>query len=324
MLHVCSEELSTRELHQFLLSGVAPRPVALVSTVSCDGIRNLSPFSFYNAFGANPPIVVVSPSRRGRDASLKDTYNNLEATRECVIHAVTYDMLHQVNLSSTEFPSDIDEFVKSGFTPVQSDLVRPERVAQSPFAMECRLQQIISLGEGGGAGNLAICEVVKLHISKRIMKDGVIEPDRLDLIGRMGADYYTRASGDSLFQVPKPAASTAIGFDGLPAFIQTSELYTANEAAHLAANTSLPTQNEISVFIDSFKADAPPANDSESSRPTGGHYSMLGKVLVEMESGSSQQLEHLGQIVKGALHANDVEFALRLALYIGLIQDEKW
>ena len=241
---------TVREVHHLLLGGVAPRPIALVSTISVEGVRNLSPFSFFNAFGANPPTVAFSPSRRGRDGSFKDTYNNLIATGECVIHAVTYDMVHQASLASTEYPPDIDEFIKAGFTPVDSTKVKPSRVLESPFAMECRLKQMLPLGEGKASGNLAICEVILFHIAADVLTDGVIVPEHIDLVGRNSVNYYTRASGSAIFEVAKPMGGTGIGYDALPDFIRNSSVLSANDLTRLANSERMPSNDELAAFQD--------------------------------------------------------------------------
>jgi flavin reductase (DIM6/NTAB) family NADH-FMN oxidoreductase RutF len=189
-----------------LLGGVLPRPIALVSTISTDGIKNLAPFSFFNVFGANPPIIAFSASRRGRDGTFKDTYNNLVATRECVVQAVTYEMVEQINTASKEFPPSEDEFVLSGLTPIPSKLVAPHRVKESPFQMECKLHQMINLGDGNAAGNLAICEVVLFHIAQHILDDGQINPFKYDAVARLGGDYYTRVTAGSIFELAKPVS----------------------------------------------------------------------------------------------------------------------
>ena len=189
---------------RLLIGGVGPRPIALVSTVSQTGVNNLAPFSFFNAFGANPPIVAFSPARRGRDGSFKDTYNNIVATQECVIQVVTHAIVKQVNEASAEFPPEIDEFEKSGLTPIDADLVQAKRVKESPFQMECRLFKMVPLGEGKASGNLTICEVLKFHVDESILSDGAIDQRKIDLVARMGGDFYARAHGDALFELSKP------------------------------------------------------------------------------------------------------------------------
>ncbi len=207
MLHFIPKELPVQKLHQLLIGGVAPRPIALVSTLSKDGIPNLSPFSFFNVFGSNPPILAFSPSRRGRDSSLKDTYHNIVETKECVIQTVTYPMVEQISLASTQFKPELNEFIKSGLTPMESDIVKPFRVKESPFQMECKLLEMKSYGEGGSSANIAICEVLKLHIAEDIFEDGIIHPDLLDPVARMSGNFYSRASGKAIFKVVQPTTN---------------------------------------------------------------------------------------------------------------------
>jgi len=244
-IEIDPKESSIPEIHRLLLGGVAPRPIALVSTISKSGINNLAPFSFYNAFGANPPTVVFSPSRRGRDGTTKDTLNNLYEIGECAVHAVTFEILHQVNLASTEYDSDVDEFVKSGLTPIPSKKIKPMRVKESPFQMECKVQQIIPLGENNASGNLVICEVILFHTDKRIFKNNIIEPDLIDLVGRNSADYYTHASGESIFKLAKPSGNYNIGYDNLPSYILKSKILSAHNITQLAGSKSVPTDEEV-------------------------------------------------------------------------------
>lgn len=197
--------LSPQAALDFLTRAVSPRPIALVSTISAEGIPNLAPFSFFNAFGSNPPVVAFSPSRRARDGSLKDTYHNLMATRECVVHIVTYGIVNQANLASAEYAPDIDEFEKAGFTPLPSSRVKPPRAKESPVHLECKLMQMVHLGEKPGSGNLAICEIVFIHVDETYLNpQGLLEVSRLDVVARNGEDYYTRVSPDSLFRLKKP------------------------------------------------------------------------------------------------------------------------
>ena len=244
MLHYETKDLSVPEVHRLLLGGVAPRPIALVSTISQEGINNLSPFSFFNAFGANPPIVAFSPSRRGRDATLKDTYNNLLETRECVIQVVTHSMVEQVSLASAEFSLDIDEFIKSGLTPIESDLVKPRRVKESPFQMECKLLEMRSFGEGGAAANLAICEVKKFHVAENLFTNGIIDPLKIDLVSRMSGNYYSRA-GAGVFEVEKPIGKKCIGYDQIPEHIRKSEIYSANDLGKFGNSESIPSEDNF-------------------------------------------------------------------------------
>ncbi len=233
MIHVEPADLTIPQVHAYLLGGVAPRPIALVATLTPGGKPNLAPFSFFNAFGANPPTVAFSPARRGRDASLKDTYRNLVETEECTIQAVTHAILHQVNLASAEWSSEVDEFEKSGLTPVASDIVKPPRVMESPFQMECKLSQMVHLGEDRASGNLAICEVVKFHIAEDLLEGTVIQPDRIDHVARNGGVWWTRVTGENVFQLPRPSEEPLIGYDGLPEVVRKSHILSANNLAQL-------------------------------------------------------------------------------------------
>ncbi len=238
--------LSHPELHRLMLGAIAPRPIAFASTVDASGRPNLAPFSFFNAFGVNPSTIIFSPSRRGRDNTTKDTFNNLKEVPEVVINAVNYGMVEQVSLASTEFPAGINEFEKSGFTPLASVKVRPFRVAESPVQWECRVREIIETGTGGGAANLVICEVLMVHISESALTpDGQIDTTKLDLVGRMGGDYYVRASGNALFEVEKPLQKPAIGIDSLPVAVKNSKILTGNELGRLGSSESIPAETEL-------------------------------------------------------------------------------
>ena len=241
--------MSIPEVQRLLQGGIGPRPIALVSTLATDGTPNLSPFSFFNVFGANPPVVAFSPSRRGKDGTLKDTYNNLLATRECVISAVTYDMVEQVSLASLEFAPEQDEFVRSGLTKVDSDCVRPFGVKESPYRMECKLLKIESFGEGGASANIAICEVVRFHVAEDIVSNSLIDPQKIDLVARMGGDFYCRASGDSVFEVTKPVGKNCLGYDKLPSFMLSSTVYTGNDLGAFANSEMIPSEQELAGVL---------------------------------------------------------------------------
>ena len=317
MLHYESKDLSVREVHRLLLGGVAPRPIALVSTISNNGINNLSPYSFFNAFGANPPIVAFSPSRRGKDASLKDTYNNLVATKECVIQAVTHSLVEQISLASAEFPSDIDEFIKSGLTPVNSDLIKPKRVKESPFQMECKLVEMKSFGEGGAAANLAICEVLKFHIAEDLFTNGIIDPVKIDLVARMSGNFYSRA-GLGVFEVEKPIGKKCIGYDIIPNHIRESHLYSANDLGKFGNSESIPGDNEVIDFIEKITKEK--LIDFENGYDAFLRYQRLNdhkkmlKAALGMEENKKRNIE---LAVKTALKNNDIEFAWNAALFAG-------
>lgn len=251
MLQVDPKNTPVPQVHQYLLGGVAPRPIALVATLSADGVRNLSPFSFFNAFGANPPTIAFSPARRGRDGTLKDTYNNLIATGECTVQAVTYSILHQINLASAEWAADVDEFVKSGLTPIDSIKVKPPRVKESPFQMECILKQMVPLGDGKAAGNLAICEAVLMHIEERLLDGNIINPGRMEHVARNGGDWWSRVTAESAFRLVKPIDGSLIGFDNLPEYVKNSHVLSANNLGQLANYERIPTVQEAAQFAQS-------------------------------------------------------------------------
>lgn len=245
-MRIVPGEIKTADLHAYLLGSVAPRPICFASTVDKDGNRNLSPFSFFNVFGSNPPILVFSPSRRVRNNTIKHTLENIQETKEVVINMVNYDMVQQTSLASCEYPKETDEFIKSGFTPIASDIVKPFRVKESPVQIECKVLQIIETGQGGGAGNLVICEVVCMHIDDNILNSaGKIDPHKIDLVARMGADYYCRASGNAVFEVPKPNTQLGIGVDALPAHIRNSNILTGNNLGMLANSTNIPVVSDV-------------------------------------------------------------------------------
>lgn len=238
-------EINTKQLHAYLLGSVAPRPICFASTIDSDGKANLSPFSFFNVFGSKPPVCIFSPARRVRDNTVKHTLENIQTSKEVVINVVTYDMVQQANLASCEYPRGTDEFIKAGFTAVPSVSVRPFRVKESPVNLECKVLQVIETGQEGGAGNLVICEVVKMHINERILgDDGQIDPHKIDLVARMGKDYYCRASGDAVFEVPKPNLELGVGIDALPVNIRNSSVLSGNDLGLLGNSTEIPIVGE--------------------------------------------------------------------------------
>jgi len=249
MISIEPKDLTTAKLHGYLQSAVAPRPIAFASTVDANGKPNLSPFSFFNVFSANPPILVFSPARRVRDNSVKHTLRNVEATKEVVINVVNYDIVQQASLSSTEYGEGVNEFLKSGLTAVASDLVKPYRVAESPVQFECKVNEIISLGENGGAGNLVICEVVKIHISEKVLdENGLIDQHKIDLVSRLGGNWYSRANA-GLFEVPKPLTTLGIGVDAIPDFVKKSVVFNGNDLGILGNVEALPSPEEIDIFV---------------------------------------------------------------------------
>lgn len=237
-------EIKTALLHQYLLGAISPRPICFASTTDRNGRPNLSPFSFFNVFGSNPPTLVFSPSRRVRDNTVKHTLENIRETGEVVINVVNYAMVQQMSVSSCEYPKGVDEFEKAGFTKITSELVKPWRVAESPVQMECRVKQVIETGTEGGAGNLVICRVLMMHINDNILDAGhKIDPHKIDLVARMGADYYCRASGSAVFEVPKPNTLLGIGMDCLPPSIRNSTVLTGNDLGLLVNVHEMPQVN---------------------------------------------------------------------------------
>jgi len=250
MISLNPKDLSTGKLHSYLLSAVAPRPIAFASTIDAKGQPNLSPFSFFNVFSANPPILIFSPARRGRDNTTKHTLHNVEATKEVVINVVNYDIVHQMSLSSTEYPEGVNEFDKAGLTMLKSDEVKPFRVAESPIQLECKVNEIMYLGKEGGAGNLVICEVLKIHITKEVInEDESINQEALDLVARAGGSYYSRAK-KGFFEIPKPLQKLGIGVDGMPESVKNSMILTGNNLGMLANVEALPMKEEVDKFID--------------------------------------------------------------------------
>jgi len=248
MLSFLPKDLETPKLHSYLLSAVAPRPIAFASTVDKDGRPNLSPFSFFNVFSANPPILIFSPARRVRGNTTKHTLENVEVINEVVINVVNYDIVQQMSLSSTEYPEGVNEFEKAGLTMLKSDIVKPFRVAESPIQMECKVNEVVKLGTEGGAGNLVICEVVKMHINDEVLdENGAIDQVKLDLVSRAGGSFYSRAKS-GFFEIPKPLRTLGIGVDALPEHVKNSNILTGNDLGLLANVETLPTEDAILAF----------------------------------------------------------------------------
>ncbi len=245
-MRIIPGEIKTAQLHGFLLGAVSPRPICFASTIDAEGRPNLSPFSFFNVFGSHPPILIFSPARRVRNNTIKHTLENIYATKEVVINVVSYSMVQQASLASCEYPGGVNEFEKAGFTAIPSEMVKPFRVKESPAQLECKVLQVIETGQEGGAGNLIICEVVCMHVHDEVLDEqGMIDPHKIDLVARMGKDYYCRASGDAVFEVPKPNTQLGIGIDALPAFIRDSTVLTGNNLGMLGNSTSIPVVDNI-------------------------------------------------------------------------------
>ena len=248
MLSIHPKDISTKRLHGYLLGAIAPRPIAFASTIDEEGNPNLSPFSFFNVFGANPPLLIFSPARRVKNNTTKHTLDNALATKEVVINVVNYAIVQQMSLSSSEYPEGVNEFVKAGFTMLLSDEIKPFRVAESPVQFECKVNDVIFTGEKAGAGNLIICEVVKMHISEQVLADdGSIDQHKIDLVARAGGSYYTRAR-DGFFEIPKPITTLGIGVDLIPAVIRNSTILTGNNIGMLGNIAQLPTQDTVNNF----------------------------------------------------------------------------
>jgi flavin reductase (DIM6/NTAB) family NADH-FMN oxidoreductase RutF len=248
MLTIDPKEVSTGKLHQYLLGAIAPRPIAFASTIDENGNPNLSPFSFFNVFGANPPIMIFSPARSVRNNTTKHTLDNAEVVKEVVINVVNYDIVQQMSLSSTMYPKGVNEFEKAGLTMLPSEVVKPFRVAESPVQFECKVIDIIYTGKEGGAGNLIMCEVVKVHVKEEVLgEDGLIDQHKIDLVARAGGSYYSRAR-DGFFEIPKPLSSLGIGVDQIPNEIRNSSVLTGNNLGVLGNVEELPNEEAVNNF----------------------------------------------------------------------------
>ena len=247
MLTIDPKTEKTSLVHKYILGAVAPRPIAFASTLDSDGNLNLSPFSFFNAFSANPPILIFSPARRVRGNTTKHTLGNVIETKEVVIGIVTAEMAQQVSLSSCDFEKGVNEFEKAGFTAVKADLVTPYLIKESPVNFECKMNKVIALGKEGGAGNLVICEVLKIHIDEAILDaDENIDPLKLNALSRLGGNWYGKATKDSLFQMEKPIGKISMGFDNLPNELKVSSILSGNDLAILASLEEIPAKTDFS------------------------------------------------------------------------------
>lgn len=249
MLTLEPKDLPIPQLHRYLLGAVGPRPIAFASTIDENGIPNLAPFSFFNVFSAHPPILVFSPANSGRTGKTKDTYENVKKIPECVINIVNYNMVEQVSLCSSPYDKEINEFEKSGFTPLSSEKVKPFRVAESPVQFECKVIEVKELGTGGGAGNLVICEVVKIHINASVLDENqMIDQHKIDLVSRMGGNWYCRANTSSMFEVEKPVTTIGIGYDNIPEDIRTSNILSGNDLGKLGSLEALPNETDVNEY----------------------------------------------------------------------------
>ena len=284
------KEISVSELHKLLLSAVAPRPIALASTIDAERNVNLSPFSFFNVFSANPPILIFSPARRGRDNTTKHTYENVKQIKEVVVNIVNYDIVEQMSLASTEYDRTVNEFKKAGFTAIPSETIRPPRVAESPVSFECIVENIVELGTEGGAGNLIISRIERIHIQEKYLSaEGDLDTQKLDLVARMGKSWYSRASGNSLFEIPKPIFNKGIGVDQLPSHVLQSTILNGNHLGRLGNMEHLPSVEEI-----------------EKKRKS---HEIQG--IIQIENTEEQRCE-LHRYVLASIENNDLENALSI------------
>ncbi|MEZ4950419.1 MAG: flavin reductase family protein [Saprospiraceae bacterium] len=280
MLSFEPKDLATKDLHQFLLGIVSPRPIAFVSTVDENGEANLAPYSFFNAFSSNPPIVVFSSNRRVANNTTKDTLANIKATGECVINTVNYDIVRQMAVASVEFEKGINEFEKTGLTPIPSDIVKPFRVKESLASMECKLSEIITLGDKGGAGHLIICNVVKIHISESVVDDrNRIDPNKIDLMGRLGRAYYVRVKGEQVFPIVQAVTQMVIGYDQLPENIRLSNVFTGNNLGQLAGIENIPSADDLKAIIEKY----PQASDMLKNENAREQLHSLAKSILDTD-----------------------------------------
>tara|TARA_Y100000746_G_C15432541_1_gene419283 strand:- start:471 stop:1373 length:903 start_codon:yes stop_codon:yes gene_type:complete len=243
------KEINPGKLHAYLLGGVAPRPISFASTVDSEGNVNLAPFSYFNVFSANPPVLIFSPARRGRDNTTKHTYENVLEVPEVVVNMVDFEIVHACSLASTEYAKEVNEFQKAGLTEVASDLIKPPRVLESPASFECKVLRVDSFGDNPGAGQLVVCEIIKMHFRNDILNSECVpDPEKLDLVGRCGGNYYVRASGDALFEVPKPLANLGMGVDNISEDIRLSTVLTGRHLAMLGNIEVFPEETDVNDY----------------------------------------------------------------------------
>jgi len=295
MLTLKTSDLSPVQLQNYLQYAIAPRPICFASTIDLDGNINLSPFSFFNLFSTNPPICIFSPARRVRDNTTKHTLENVLQVKECVINIVDYSMVQQVSLASTEYGKNINEFEKAGFTMLKSVLVQPPRVAEAPVQFECIVNQIIPLGEGNGAGNLVLAEIKLIHINEGILdEDGKIDQQKIDLVARLGGDWYCRANASNLFKVAKPLTTLGIGVDALPIAVRQSKVLTGNDLGKLGNVEQLPNADEIDLI---------------------GQLPEVKEVLDTTIGDATNRERELHDLAKRFLADDQIELALKIVLF---------
>lgn len=294
MKTIYPKDLPVPEFHALLQGSIAPRPIAFASTIDLEGNINLSPFSFFNLFSTNPPILIFSPSRRVRDNTTKHTLENVKEVPEVVIHTVHYGLVEQMSLASTEYAEGINEFEKAGLTPVKSSLVKPPRVKEAKVSFECKVNEVKALGESGGSGNLVICEVLCMHVDEQILdQQGVIDPNKLDLVARLGGNWYSRTNGDSLFEIPKPLRTLGIGVDQIPEAIRNSVILTGNNLGRLGNVEQLPDEEAVESF---------------------GKTAAVEEMRVRFQNDPASWLDHLHLWAKEELEEGNVEKAWLILL----------
>lgn len=290
-MKIFPSEIKTSQLHAYLLGAIAPRPICFASTIDEDGNMNLSPFSFFNVFGSKPPILVFSPARRVRNNTIKHTLENAIRTKEVVINVVNYAIVQQMSLASCEYDKGVNEFEKAGLTPIASEMVKPFRVKESPVQLECKVLEVKATGEEGGAGNLVICEVVCMHINDAVLNEQLqIDPHKIDLVARMGGDFYCRASGNAVFEVAKPNLNLGVGVDQLPEAIRLSKVLTGNHLGVLGNCTSVPIIDE--AFSDEH----------------------LNELLSRSYTNSEERINALHTYAKELIDANKIDQAWQILL----------
>jgi len=293
MLSIDPKELPIPKLHGYLLGAVGPRPIAFASTIDEDGVPNLAPFSFFNVFSANPPIMIFSPARSGRTNTTKDTYNNVKKIAEVVINVVNHDIVHQMSLASSPYEAGVDEFEKAGFTKLESDTIKPFRVAESPVQFECKVNEVVELGDGGGAGNLVICEVTKIHINEDVLdEDGKIDQHKIDLVSRMGGNWYIRANENSMFEITKPLVTKGIGIDQMPQEIVESKVLSQNDLGQLGGIEEFPNETDVNEY----------------------KLLELSDIFVDLEDNQVELETRLHEIAKELLKENKIEEAWKTLL----------
>jgi len=290
-MKIFPSEIKTSQLHAYLLGAIAPRPICFASTIDEDGNMNLSPFSFFNVFGSKPPILIFSPARRVRNNTIKHTLENAIRTKEVVINIVNYAIVQQMSLASCEYDKGVNEFEKAGLTPIASEMVKPFRVKESPVQLECKVLEVKATGEEGGAGNLVICEVVCMHINDDVLNEQLqIDPHKIDLVARMGGDFYCRASGNAVFEVAKPNLNLGVGVDQLPEAIRLSKVLTGNHLGVLGNCTSVPIIDE--AFSDEH----------------------LNELLSRSYTNSEERINALHTYAKELIDANKIDQAWQVLL----------